>query len=336
MSDKDLHPIVVLGEVLCDLLPPAPGVAIEQAITLTPALGGAPANVAVQLARLGVPTAMISAVGPDPLSARMLSTLRAEGVDTSRIVMRDRDRLGLTLVAIDAAGERTFFPWREGAADQTLRSDEIDTGLIARARCLVRGTVSMRSEKVRDATRHAVAAAEEARVPVVLDVNLRRKMFAAEAELLAVARESVQHAQVVKATREEAAALLEAPDSDDDELLARLIAQGPSLALLTLGEEGAKAATRDASAFAPAPRVEVVDATGAGDAFVGAMTAHLFGQHSPYSLDNLNGPRLQALLHVANAAGAAACRRLGATTGMLTAQQLPLSEPHSDDGTRVL
>ena len=73
MSDKDLQPIVVLGEVLCDLLPPAPGVAIEETTTLTPSLGGAPATVAVQLARLGVPTAMISAVGPDPLSARMLS-----------------------------------------------------------------------------------------------------------------------------------------------------------------------------------------------------------------------------------------------------------------------
>lgn len=331
MSDNALRPLVVLGEALCDLLPPAPGVALQAATTLTPALGGAPANVAVQIARLGLPSALITAVGDEPLSARTLQGLRAEGVDTSAIIVRERGRLGLTLVAVDAEGERAFFPWREGAADQTLRSDELDTGLIANARCLVRGTVSMRSDAVRDATRHAVAVARDHGVPVVLDVNLRRKMFEVQAELLALALESVRTATVVKATREEAAALFEgrepaAAPLDDDALMSRLLEEGPALVLLTLGDEGARAATRHARAFVAASEVKVVDATGAGDAFVGAAAAALFADAQPPALDDLDEVALRSLLTAANAAGAAACTALGATAGLLDHQQLTLPE----------
>jgi fructokinase len=324
MSDNALRPVVVLGEVLCDLLPPAPGVALQEAATLTPALGGAPANVAVQVARLGLPTALISAVGEEPLSARVLQTLAEEGVDTSAVIVRERGRLGLTLVAVDADGERAFFPWREGAADQTLSAQEIDEALVRRARCLVRGTVSMRSDAVRGATRRAVAVAHDAGVPVVLDVNLRRKMFAVESELLALARESVADAQVVKATREEAAAVLEAPDLDDEALIDGLLEAGPELVLLTLGHEGAWAATRRARVRLPAPDVHVVDATGAGDAFLGAATATLFAGEPPTSLARLGAPALTSLLQTANAAGAAACTALGATAGLLDHRQLPL------------
>jgi sugar/nucleoside kinase (ribokinase family) len=321
---------VVLGEVLCDLLPPAPGVALEEAATFTPALGGAPANVAVQLARLGLPTALITAVGEEPLSTRALRVLRAAGVDTSSVIVRRRGRLGLTLVSVDADGERAFFPWREGAADQTLRADEVDEALIARARCLVRGTVSMRSREVREATRYAVAQAHAADVPVVLDVNLRRKMFAVEAELLGLARESVRGAQIVKATREEAAALLKAPDDDDATLMAKLLDEGPDLVLLTLGEQGAKAATRKANAFAPAPAVDVVDATGAGDAFLGAAAAALFAGDG-VDIEQLHASALLSLLTTANAAGAAACTALGATAGLLDRDRLPLPPLHSQD-----
>lgn len=325
MSDNHLRPAVVLGEALCDLLPPAPGVAVQTADTLRPMLGGAPANVAVQLARLGTPAALITAVGTDPLSLRTLHALRAEGVDTAAIIERARGRIGLTLVTVDADGERAFFPWRAGAADQTLTAAEVDTDLVARARCLVRGTVSMRSPAVREATRAAVDAARGAGVPVVLDVNLRRKMFALEEELFALARESVQHADVVKATREEAAALYAAPHDTDEALCRRVLDDGARLVLLTFGAEGALAATRHDCVRVDAPSVEVVDATGAGDAFVGAATAALFQQpRRSAELEALTAGDLSALLTFANRAGAAACTALGATTAQLRVADGPL------------
>jgi sugar/nucleoside kinase (ribokinase family) len=74
--------VVVFGEVLCDLFAPRAGQPLQQAAALIPHLGGAPANVAVQLARLQVPVALLTAVGSDPLGLRLLDELGVEGVDT--------------------------------------------------------------------------------------------------------------------------------------------------------------------------------------------------------------------------------------------------------------
>jgi fructokinase len=323
--------VLVLGEVLCDLFPPAPGVSFVDAAALVPLLGGAPANVAVQLARQGVRTGLVTAVGTDPLGARLLAELRREGVDVSRAHRRPGFRTGVTLVEVDADGERRFFPLVDRRADLALGPEDIDVRFVSSFAAVHTGTVGLRGPTARAAHRALVEAARREGLLISLDVNLRPGMYATRGDLLRRARAALSRAHVVKATREEARLLLDAPRLGAPALAERLLAAGPRLAMITLDADGALLARRGARARIAAPAVDVVDATGAGDAFVGAALATLVPLLSDEArprpnppqrlnpleaLDALTEGHLAAIGRAACRAGSLACTALGATTAM--------------------
>jgi len=320
MTDSH-RPCVVLGEVLCDLFPATRSGRIEVGEPLFPQSGGAPANVAIQLARLGVPVSLITAVGDDPLGELVASSLAGEGVDLAQLKRDPLHRTGLTLVMLDEDGERTFYPWRADAADQHLAPEDLDEKRIAEAAILHHGTVSLRSDPSRRATARAVEVARGRDAIVTLDVNLRPRMFASRESLLDAARVAVRTAHAVKATRGEAAAIT-GTDDEKAQILA-LHAEGPALVLLTRDEQGAvislksSALDRHEVVEVSSPRVEAVDATGAGDAFMGAAIAVLHHYRlRASSLYELDLTRLGALGAAACRAGALAVTALGATAGM--------------------
>ncbi|MDP2343731.1 MAG: carbohydrate kinase [Deltaproteobacteria bacterium] len=314
--------VVVFGEVLCDLFAPTSGL-IAAAPHLVPRLGGAPANVAVQLARLGVPTSLITATGADPFGVRLHDELKREGVDTSALATRPLRRTGVTLVEVDDDGERRFYGFRENSADLSL--DVADTERPAAkkamrgAAILHTGTVSLRSPSSRRATRALQKTARAGGALVSLDVNLRPGMFPSLPILLRLANAAIGAADVVKATREEAQALC-GKRSSDKVLVEGLLARGPRLVLLTFGDEGCLLATRKSSVrLRPVHDTRTVDATGAGDAFVGAVLAWLFKrQTTRVQLDALRVDELKDMGLEAGIAGAAVVTAMGATTAMLS------------------
>jgi fructokinase len=283
---------------------------------LVPRPGGAPANLAIQLARLGCATRLISAVGDDPLGQRLAQQLSAEGVDTRSLRRRADRRTGLTLVDVAADAERSFTPWRQGSADLTLRAEEVPAQPVRGARALCLSTVTLRAEPVRSARRRASELARAAGVPIALDVNLRYRMFPSRPRLLALARRAVREADIVKATDDEARALY--GDHPLEDLAARILEAGASLCLLTLGPDGAIAATPRGLVWVPAPKTRAVDATGAGDAFFGAaLYVALARAASVEELADLEPEALAGLCHAANHAGAQATTEAGATTAMV-------------------
>jgi fructokinase len=325
--------VVVFGEVLCDLFAHRVGEPLSTTAALVPVQGGAPANVAVQLARLGVTTTLVTAVGADPLGERVRHSLAADGVDTGCIVTRSGRRTGVTLVEVDPSGERRFFGFRENSADLSLGPADLQTPAVrralARAAAVHTGTVSLRSPSARRAT-HALQRTARAQGSVVsLDVNLRPGMFPSLPALLALARAAVRKADVVKATREEAEQVLgmapltpragaQRRRGHDDALVDGLLALGPRLVLLTLADEGAVVARAGARALVPAPATTVVDATGAGDAFVGAVLAELVaGGVDRAGLLRLDEGELGVLGAAGCRAGSAVVAALGATTAMV-------------------
>ncbi len=308
--------------------------------------GGAPANVAVQLARLGVHTSLISAVGRDPLGERLLNALREEGVDTTAVGIRDKRRTGITFVEVEPSGERRFFGYRDNSADLSLSLDDLATKpvqqALAQALIVHTGTVSLRTPATRRATSCLVRTAQKNKQIVSLDVNLRPGMFSSMATMLKLARQSVKRAAVLKATREEAELLLDlAPparhagakirQAHDERLVDELLQWGPRLVLLTLGHEGAVVGNRLHRARFEAPAENVVDATGAGDGFMGAVLAELMeldvhddptGSFPLRALSALGEDDLAGLATVGCRAGAAVVGAVGATTGMLRGHPL--------------
>lgn len=316
---KKKNGVLVLGEVLCDLFPPRPGISFSSAGELVPLLGGAPANVAVQCARLGARTALVSAVGADPLGARLVKELAAEGIDASRVAQRKGWRTGVTLVEVDLDGERRFYPLADRRADLSLAPSDVDIAFLRTFAAVHTGTVGLREASPRAAHKKLVDAAHKAGVLVSLDVNLRWGMYRTREDLLRRAKAAIKRAHVVKATADEARALLGvnarvAAPSLAQRFFDVLCGKDAELIMITLDAGGALLATRTNVVSVVAPRVAVVDATGAGDAFVGAALAHIVTM--PTRPRDFDDAQLTELGAFACAAGSAACTALGATTAM--------------------
>jgi fructokinase len=322
MADKRVR-VVVCGEVLCDLFSPRAGIPLADATRLVPRLGGAPANVAVQLSRLGVGVALVTGVGPDPFGDRVQRALIAEGVDLRAVRTIPGRRTGATLVEVDADGERRFFGFREASADLALAVTDVDRPDVRR---LLRGvdvvhsgTVSLRTDNARDATRFLQQTGRAHGAMISVDVNLRPGMYPDRALMLERADGAVAAADILKATREEAALVLGRRASSRLSLLAEgLLARGPRLVMLTDGDQPMLVGTRRHVIERPAHPVRVVDATGAGDAFCGAALAALLDAGvSAAQLGDVDEATLIRVIEAGRRAGAAAVTRMGATTAMI-------------------
>lgn len=313
---KKRRTALVFGEVLCDVYAARPREGLSRCRHLVPEVGGAPANVAVQLARLGGKVSLLSAVGYDPLSERLVAALKREGVGTQHVRRKAGHRVGLTFIEVDDEAEREFHPWREAAADQAYGVEDLPKAALASADLLHRGTVSLRSPRSRQATAAAVREARTAGALVTLDVNLRPRMFKSLDRLHELARAAVKSAHVVKATVDEARSLVGRGAAS--ELAHALLRRGPGLVLLTAGAEGALLATRRCEVWLPAPPVKAVDATGAGDAFMGAALMGLLSTGiTPKTVNALSLADLEWLGRRACYAGAKATTKMGATRGMV-------------------
>src|SRR5215218_5651610 len=287
--------IVTLGEVVSD---------IERGLVARP--GGAPANVAVAASRLGAEAAFVGSVGEDLLGDFILRALESEGVDTSGVGRQPQPtRTSLAFVEIDESGDRAFTFYRSSpAADELLSPEDVTENLVSGASFVNFGSIPLIREPVRSATHRIAELAREQEIPVAFDANFREHLW----ESAEAAREAVDPlldlSTIVKLGDDEFAPLL--GTDDIQEAAGMLLDRGVSLVLVSKGPEGAFYAARAFSGEVPAFDVgEIVDATGAGDAFLAAVLVHLSGK--PLEEDRVREATLMGC-----AAGALACTDYGA------------------------
>ena len=291
---------VCFGEALVDLLPDRRG-RIRDCERFEVHSGGAPANVAVGLARLGVRTAFVGVVGEDEFGHLLARKLTAEGID-ARLRFTPAARTGLWFIALDDRGDRTFFaPTGADSADKLL--DDGDFARVPDARIFHCGSSAHVRPGAGDVLRRAVRAAKERGMTVSFDPNVRAHLWRDLADLTALCRDVLPFCDIVKLSEEELAPCLGL--TDPAQALHALHALGVKLACVTLGERGAMARRGNERAQVPAPAVTVVDTTGAGDGFVAGLLAR----------DPLLAP-LEPALAFACSVGSAVCTRLGAVAGL--------------------
>lgn len=302
------HPVVaVAGEVLTDLVPG------DEDGAFRAAPGGSPGNVAVGLARLGVPARMLARLSSDLLGRRLRAHLDRNGVDLSYAVAA-REPSSLALVALRPDGSAEYDFRLDGTADWQWSEAELRTALDgAAALCL--GSLATVLEPggtvLRDLARRARPTAT-----VVYDPNLRPAVTGLGPQVRAAVDELVGLADVVKVSEEDLAAL--EPGRPVLEVTGQWLARGPSLVAVTLGGQGAAAvAAGGALVRRPGRRVEVIDTVGAGDSFQAALVhglgqRGLLGTGSPDRLRSVDGATLSELLDHAIAAAAITCSRRGA------------------------
>jgi len=260
--------VVCLGEMLVDFVPDRVGVTLAEAERFVKAAGGAPANVAVGVARLGGTSAFIGKVGEDAFGHWLADILETNGVDVGNLVFSKQARTGLAFVSLTDEGDRDFLFFRHPSADQLHAPEDVDLDLVRSAKVLHHGSISLIQEPSRSATEIAIHTAHEAGVTVSYDPNLRLPLWS-DAN---TAREGIlrpwRFANVIKVSEEE---LVFLTGSHGEEAARSLWHEDLALLLVTRGAEGVTWLTASDQGSVPSPRVSVADTTGAGDAFVASL-----------------------------------------------------------------
>jgi fructokinase len=308
--------VVVFGEALVDFFPSQPGIPLEECVEFHRHLGGAPCNVAVVLARQGRRAALMTRVGADAFGRAVRRSLEHEGVDLRGLGTHPQAKTGVTFVSVAADGGRSFLFFRHPSADQVVSVEDVDPALIASAHIVHLGSSTLAREPSRAATLRVLEAATDAGRLVSCDPNWRQHLWEEPAAARPLIERLLAQSDVVKISDDELAPLLGIDDPLEG--ARRLLSLGAVLVCVTRGAQGALWATQTAQGEVPAPRVQVVDSTGAGDAFMGGLLSGLLqrGAVTRSAVERLAPDALVALVEEANRLGALAVTRLGATAGV--------------------
>ena len=308
---------MTLGEVVSDIYRDESESDVELPFTARP--GGAPANVAVASARLGSEAAFIGSVGEDLFGDFILRALQAEGVDTS-VVRRCEPptRTSLAFVEVAADGDRSFTFYRsDPAADELLSAENVSREILSGASFVNFGSIPLIKDPSRSAIHRAADLAEELDVPLAFDINFREHLWKSSEAAREVVDPLLDRSRIIKMGDDELSPML--GTDDPQEAAEMLLGRGAALALISLGPDGAVYATREFSGHVPAFEVdEVLDATGAGDAFLAAALTYL--SENAWDEENVREATRRGTV-----AGAIACTAYGAMGALPTKDELERS-----------
>ncbi len=313
------HPIVCLGEALIDFVAGEPTASVEAATTFHKAAGGAPANVAVGLARLGERVAFVGKVADDGFGRFLRTTLEQAGVDVTGLVTDGRARTPLAFVGAGTTTERAFVFYHQGMADTALRTSDLNRPLIVNAPIFHFGSVTLSAEPGRSATLAAAALARDRGAMVSFDPNVRLELWEEPGEALRTIRQCLSIAHLVKVSLEEAAWL--SGEAAVTAAATNIRTLGPRLVVVTLGAHGAYYQTASGDGTVEGFVVDTIDSTGAGDAFVAALLAEFAQAVDPVEALE-DGPVIRRAVGLANAAGALATTAYGAIPSLPTSSSI--------------
>jgi fructokinase len=308
--------VMCFGEVIVDFFPEARGIAIADAERFVRHAGGAPANMATGVARLGRRAGLMTLVGNDDFGKFLLARLAAEGVDTAAVGVHASARTGITFVAVSETGERSFTFYRHPSADQLVGEEHVDPAQIARARVFHWGSSTLAREPGRAATWKALAAARAAGCVITSDPNLRPHLWTDPGAARALLERGLGLTDVIKLSDEELEPIVGTRDPVAGAQAIRAL--GPSLVIVTLGPRGCYFdGAGCGQGELPGERVEVIDTTGAGDGFVAGLLAALAPAFErglgPAELD---AQAVTAACAFANRVAARVVTRFGATAAL--------------------
>ncbi|TYI06545.1 hypothetical protein ES332_A10G165700v1 [Gossypium tomentosum] len=311
VSDKSL--IVSFGEMLIDFVPTVSGVSLAEAPGFLKAPGGAPANVAIAVSRLGGKASFVGKLGDDEFGHMLAEILKQNGVSGDGILFDQGARTALAFVTLRADGEREFMFYRNPSADMLLTPEELNLDLIRSAKVFHYGSISLIVEPCRSAHLKAMEVAKESGALLSYDPNLRLPLWPSADEARKQILSIWDKADIIKVSDVELE-FLTGSNKIDDETAMKLWRPNLTLLLITLGEKGSMYYTKYFHGSVDAFHVNTVDTTGAGDSFVGALLCKIV--EDPTILENES--KLREVLKFANACGAITTTKKGAIPALPT------------------
>lgn len=311
--------VLCVGEVLFDNLADQLGQSLDQVTSWTPYPGGAPANVACALVKLGTPAAFVGCVGSDAEGDTLVDLLQSIGVDLRGLQRHPSAPTRTVFVTRSESGDRQFAGFGHHPAgdfaDAFLLGPLLPVDLFPQAQFLVLGTLELAYPVSEAALRRSLELAAHHSLQVFMDVNWRPKFWANPESAPDIIRALLPQVQFLKLSAEEADWLFETRD------VAAIATQLPYLkgVLITDGDRGCTYSLNGYTGHVPAFAVDVEDTTGAGDAFVAGFL-HQLCQQGAEALQGAD--KVHGLVAYANAVGALTTMRAGAIAAQPTLREV--------------
>lgn len=312
--------VICIGEMLFDRLSNELGQPLEQVKLWTDYPGGAPANTACGLVKLGISTAFIGCIGEDAPGEQLVELLREIGVNITGVQRHSNAPTRIVYVVRDAGGDRSFAGFGERDtgefADTYLQAELLPEALFQTAEFLVLGTLELAYPESQKAILKAIQLAKKYQVKVFIDINWRPMFWSNPNEAMELILKVVQNADFLKLTHEEAELLF---NTIEPKVIGKqLQIQG---VFVTAGELGCAYYLAGNSGRLPAFSVPVADTTGAGDGF----TAGILDQFCKLGLDAINHAIIaEEIVRFASAVGALTTTKPGAIAAQPTLTEVEI------------
>ncbi|RXT08049.1 aminoimidazole riboside kinase [Ammoniphilus sp. CFH 90114] len=301
--------VICLGEALIDFIP-----LDEHHLIYQKSPGGAPANVAVGISKLGGKAFFLGKLGQDVLGKFLLDTLEAQGVDVSYVSWEEHVRTGIVFVTLDPGGERSFSFYIDPSADRYLGIKDLQSEWFENNHILHFGSISLISEPSRSATVHAIQLAKQNGMLISYDPNLRLSLWKTPEEAKTTILSTIGQADILKISEEELVFLTGEQSIENG--LSSLAQYDIPLIFITMGGEGCVFQFKGQTRRIPAISVSVVDTTGAGDAFVSGILYNI--NASRKTITTLTVDEVGEFTKFAAVSGGLAASTKGAMTALPT------------------
>ncbi|HDR5270620.1 carbohydrate kinase [Bacillus thuringiensis] len=300
--------VFCIGELLIDFVCRNTNVSLVNGSDFEKKAGGAPANVAAAITKLGGHATFMGQVGNDPFGEFLEQTLQHAHVDTSMLI-KDKQTT-LAFVSINQDGERDFIFMR--GADGEYHFNSIDLSKIKTNDLIHFGSATaLLSSPLKDTYFQLMQYARDNGHFISFDPNYRSALITDTEQFAQDCLAFIKHAHFVKVSQEEAIML--SKESNLQQSALKLLNYGAKVVAITLGKDGTLLATKEGQTIIPSISIKQVDTTGAGDAFVGAMLYQI--AKSEQTLSH-NFKDLTEFISFANKVGAITCTNYGAITSL--------------------
>lgn len=302
--------VMCVGEMVIDFTPGSePRSYIRNA-------GGAPANVAIAIARFGFKAAFCGKMGDDDFGRFLIQTLENDDVE---VLCRKLEKDAVTTMAfvnLSESGERSFTFARKPGADMMLTVDEIKDSDIETSKIIHAGSCSLSKAPASEATIHAMKLGKSKGKLISFDVNYRSLMWENEQLAIDKIHQVLPYVDLLKLSEEEVLLF-----GNEENIHILMKQYGIPLVVVTLGALGAKYYFKDKEFTIPGRAAKVVDATGAGDAFWGGFLSGLLEQNIQ-SAEQLTENGIETAIRYGNAAGWICVQKKGAIPALPTRSQI--------------
>lgn len=313
-----MNKVLTIGEALIDFIPEEKGVALKDVSKFIKFPGGAPANVAAAISKLGGNSAFIGKLGNDGFGDFIIENLKAVNVNTDYISRTNEANTALAFVALKDDGERDFSFYRKPSADMLLESSEIKEQWFNKDDILHFCSVDLIEAPVKYAHIKSIEIAKEKQCIVSFDPNVREPLWDDLEECKRTILEFVPKADILKISTDEIEFIT--GNKNEKEAIESFFIGDVKIVILTRGKDGASIFTKDKEVNINGIGIKAIDTTGAGDSFIGAFLYKIVNEE--IDIKNISYELLKEIGEFANKVGAITASRKGAISATPTIEEV--------------